>query len=92
MSHPDWRNAQNRAALDVAVLEEIIKASIQKLADLLQTEGSHETSTAWLWNVAYFISSAVVTLEELRIFLSALRADGFGLSEVTFHREGAASL
>lgn len=86
-SDPDLLNPQNRTAVDVAVLENIIGSSIHKLADLLHTEGSREKFMAWLWKLADFNGNGVVTLEELRVFLAALSEDGIDLSELVFHRE-----
>lgn len=91
-SDPDLRNPQNRTAVDVAVLENIINASIHKLADLLHTEGSREKFMAWLWELADFNSSEVVTLEELRVFLAALSEDGIDLEELAFDKEGGEPL
>lgn len=88
-SDPDLLNPQNRTAVDVAVLENIISSSIHKLADLLHTDGSREKFMSWLWKLADFNGSGVVTLEELRIFLAALSEDGIDLSELVFHREDA---
>lgn len=87
LSDSDLRNPQNRTAVDVAVLESIINANIHKLADLLHKEGCREKFMAWLWELADFNSSGVVTLEELRVFLSALSEDGIDLCELAFHRE-----
>lgn len=84
---PDYRDPENRTALDAAVLENIMHANIHKLADLLHTEGSREQFMAWLWNLADFNSSGVVTLEELRVFLAALDEDGIDLEELVFYKE-----
>lgn len=84
---PDYRDPKNRTALDAAVLENIMHANIHKLADLLHTEGSREQFMAWLWNLADFNSSGVVTLEELRVFLAALDEDGIDLEELVFYKE-----
>lgn len=91
-SDADLRNPQNRTAVDVAVLENVINVNIHKLADLLHTDGSREQFMAWLWELANFNSTGVITLEELRVFLSALSEDGIDLSELTFYREGAQPL
>lgn len=89
---PELRDPQNRTALDAAVLENIVHANIHKLADLLHTEGSREQFMAWLWNLADFNSSGVVTLDELHVFLTALSEDGIDLEELAFYREGGVPL
>lgn len=91
-SDPDLLNPQNRTAIDVAVVENISIASIHKLADLLHTEGSREKFMQWLWALADFYSTGVVTLEELGVFLAALSEDGIDLEELAFHKEGGEPL
>lgn len=85
-SDPDLLNPQNRTALDAAVVENIMHANIHKLADSLHTEGSREKFMAWLWELADFNGSGVVTLEELRVFLAALSEDAIDLEELAFYR------
>lgn len=87
VSSRDFKDPQNRTALDAAVLENIMHANIHKLADLLHTEGAREEFMAWLWNLADINSSGVVTLEELRVFLAALSEDGIDLEELVFYKE-----
>eukprot|EP00177_Eucheuma_denticulatum_P008543 GFKZ01015551.1.p1 GENE.GFKZ01015551.1~~GFKZ01015551.1.p1 ORF type:complete len:1193 (+),score=192.35 GFKZ01015551.1:114-3581(+) len=84
---PEWKDPKNRTALDAAVIENIMHANIHKLADLLHEEGSRESFMAWLWNLANFNGSGVVTLEELRVFLAALSDDGIDLDELVFYKE-----
>lgn len=85
-------NPQNRTAVDAAVLENVVSASIHKLADLLHADGSREIFMEWLWALADFNSSGVVTLEELRVFLAALSEDGIDLEELAFHKDGGEPL
>lgn len=84
----DLLNPQNRTAIDVAVLENVVSASIHKLADLLHGDGSRGLFMDWLWALVDFNSSGVVTLEELRVFLAALSEDGIDLEELVFRKEG----
>lgn len=89
---PDLNTPQNCTALDAAVMEKVMHENIRKLADLLHTEGSRENFMAWLWKLADFNHSSVVTLEELRVFLSAVGEDGIDLEELAFYREGGVPL
>lgn len=86
-SDPDLRDPKNRTALDAAVVENIMRANIHKLADLLHTEGTREQFMEWLWNLADFNDIGVVTLAELRVLLSALDEDGIDLEELVFYKE-----
>lgn len=87
MSDSDLNDPRNRTALDAAVMENIMKANIHRLADALHEEGQREKFMDWLWNLVNFNGSGVVTLEELRIFLKALSDDGIDLEELVFYKE-----
>lgn len=81
-------DAQSRTAVDAAVLENIMRANITKLAELLENETQRVEFMEWLWKLTDFNKQGVVTLEELRIFLAALEEDGISLEELAFYKEG----
>lgn len=83
---------ENCTALDAAVLENIMRANIHNLAELLHADGCREKFMQWLWKLADFNCNGVVTLEELRIFLAALVEDGIELEELAFYKEGGMPL
>lgn len=93
ISKKDLTDPRNRTALDVAVLENITRANIHKLVDLLHYEsGMREKFMSWLWKLTDFNASDVVTLEELRVLLAALSEDGIDLDELVFYKDGALPL
>jgi serine/threonine protein kinase/Ca2+-binding EF-hand superfamily protein len=80
-------DADCSTAIDAAVVESVSRMHIHKLVDALQCEGAREEFMKWLWNLVDFNSSGVVTLEELKVFLQALREDGIDLEELAFYKE-----
>ncbi|CAN8066351.1 unnamed protein product [Agarophyton chilense] len=86
------QDPRKRTALGAAVLESIMLTNIHKLADLLHVEGSREQFMVWLWRLVNFNGTGVITLEELRVFLEALKEDSIDLKELVFYREPQATL
>ncbi|PXF45704.1 CBL-interacting protein kinase 31 [Gracilariopsis chorda] len=86
------QDPRNRTALDAAVLEKIMHANIHKLADSLHEEGYREQFMAWLWRLSDYNNAGVVTIDELRVFLEALKEDSIDLHELVFYRVPQATL
>jgi serine/threonine protein kinase len=54
--------------------------------------GSREHFVQWLWNLVDFNCNGIITLEELRVFLQALKEDGIDLEELAFYKESGVPL
>lgn len=85
-------DANCATAIDAAVVESVSRIHIHKLVDALQCEGAREEFMKWLWNLVDFNCTGIVTLEELRVFLAALREDGIDLEELAFYKESGVPL
>lgn len=85
-------DADCSTAIDAAVVESVSRSHIHKLVDALLCEGAREEFMKWLWNLVDYKSAGIVTLEELRVFLDALREDGIDLEELAFYKESGVPL
>lgn len=85
-------DADCSTAIDAAVVESVSRSHIHKLVDALLCEGAREDFMKWLWNLVDYNCTGIVTLEELRVFLGALREDGIDLEELAFYKESGVPL
>lgn len=85
-------DADCSTAIDAAVVESVSRTHIHKLVDALLCEGAREEFMKWLWNLVDYKCAGIVTLEELRVFLAALREDGIDLEELAFYKESGVPL
>lgn len=73
-------------ALDAAVVENVMRTHISKLADLLHSETARIQFMQWLWELADYKGHNSVALIELKKFFAALSEDGIDVEELAFYK------